>query len=441
MLTRRIKSNNINKTKKCNNKTKKVNNYTNRNKTKKRYKEGGTLDNLRKIKVIKKKAKGRRGIRVEFLVAKATADFFGDPSLVASHAAHQKKNPTAPIDIPGSLSGNLPGDISVKSIARTSPGQKKFTICMGDSCRTFDSFIDTVKAVAEAKDPDTIKNAAYFMAIVLRCEDEIKDKKIPLQAMVIDMRQYKKALFGNLTDDEIKSMSQELLQLEAQSKKDTYEKFKGYDTLEAAAAEGVAEEADKSTKAIEAKLDGMNKILESRGAKLRVRLSIGNWFSKSGSRQPRILASFSWSPESPRALASEAPFSKPFSELVKVMDKSTSSGEPDTVKIVKRKASSNILNPPIFKAPTPRRSTASRASSVSNINRPSSASRASRLSAKNKPAPLLVKRKLSRISERRSSMRSSRLGRTPGGRSSYRPRTPVNRYGYSSVSDPTTGKK
>lgn len=441
MLTRRIKSNNINKTKKCNNKTKKVNNYMNRNKTKKRYKTGGTLNNLRNIKVFKKKAKGRRGIRVEFLVAQAAADLFGDPSLVASHAAHQKKDPTAPIDIPGSLSGNLPGDISVKSIARTSPGQKKFQICMGHSCRTFDSFIDTAKAVAEAKDPATIKKAAYFMAIVLRCEDEIKNKKIPLQARVIDMRQYKDALFGNLTDVEIHNMSLKLLELETRAKQETYEIFKGFDTLEKATEAGVAQRADESTQDITRELDGMNKALVSRGAKLHLRLSIGNWFSKSGSRQPRILASFSWSPDSPRALASEAPFSGPFSKLVKVMDKSTSSGELETVKIVKRKTSSNILNPPIFKAPTPRRSTASRASSVSNINRPSSASRPSRLSAKNKPAPLFVKRKLSRISEQRSSMRSSRLGRTPGGRSSYRPRTPVNRYGYSSAPGSTTGKK
>lgn len=440
MLTRRIKSNNINKTKKCNNKTKKVNNYTNRNKTKKRYKEGGTLNNLRKIKVIKK-PKGRRGIRVEFLVAKATADFFGDPTLVASHAAHQKKDPTAPIDIPGSLSGNLPGDISVKSIARTSPGQKKFQICMGHSCRTFDSFIDTVKAVAEAKDDDAIQKAAYYMAIVLRFEDEIKDKKIPLKATVIDMGKYKSALFGNLTDQDIKNMSQKLLRLEERSKKETYEIFKKYPTLEAAAAEGVTEKADESKKAIETELDRLNKELESHGAKLHLRLSIGNWFSESGSRQPRILASFSWSPDSPRALASEAPFSKPFSEMVKFMDKSTSSGEPETIKIVKRKSSSNILNPPIFKAPTPRRSTASRASSVSNMNRPSSASRATHLSAKNKPAPPIIKRKLSRISEQLSSMRSSRLGRTPGNRSTYRQRTPVNRYGFSSASAPTTGRK
>lgn len=425
MTTRRKKNNNNNKSKKVKkyinrNNTRKTNKYTNRNNTTKRYKEGGTLNNIRMLKDLTKRAKGRRGIRVEFRVAQAAADFFGDPTLVASHAAHQKKDPRAPIDIPSILSGKLPGDISVKSVARTSPGQKKYQICMGDSCRTFDSFSDTAKAVAIAGDETTFKKAAYFMAIVVRCEDEIKDKKIPLETRILDMRSYKGALFGNLTDQEIHETSIKLLELETRAKQETYEIFKRYATLEEATKAGVTAIANQQTEEISKELDVINKMLESRGAKLRVRLSIGNWFSKSGARQPRILSSFSWSAESPRAKASEAPFSKQFSEkMLPFMDKSSSNGEPSTTKkdVISKPSSSNIRNPPIFKLPTPRRSTASRASNVSSLGYASRPSSASRASAKNRQKfkPLHM------IKEERSTMQSSnRLGRSPSKASSYR---------------------
>ena len=349
MLTRRKKNNN--------NKSKKLKKYVNRNNTRKRCKTGGTLDNIRRIKTkkneiktkpeFKKRAKGRRGLRIEFVVAKTAGQVYGDPKLAEAHIKHQNEDPTAKVDIPSSLSSKLPGDISVKSVAKTKSGQKKYQICMGDSCRTFDSFLE-------------VRDIPLLMAIVIRCEDEIENRKIPLDTKLFDMYAYKEALFGYLTDAEIRRMSAQLSELEKMSKKNTYDVFKPFPNLETATAAGVTYQAAADEEEIERRLSEINQQLQSRNAKLVVRLSKGNFFKK---RAPRIVSHFSYSPESPRIKRSERPESRMFAAKMPHLSQSSSSSQPGN-------GSAAVASPvaaasPISVATPSKKIIASRASSAS----------------------------------------------------------------------------
>ena len=183
---------------------------------------------------------------------------------------------------------------------------------MGDSCRTFDSFLE-------------LKDNPLFMAIVIRCEDEIKDKKIPLDTKLFDMYAYKEALFGYLKDEDIKRMSAQLSELEKMSKKQTYDVFKPFTVLEDATTAGVTKKAADNEEEIERRLNQINHYLQSQNARLVVRLSKGNYFKK---RAPRIVSHFSYNPESPRIKRSERPESRLFAAKMPHLSQSSSSSQP-----------------------------------------------------------------------------------------------------------------
>lgn len=286
MTTRRKNNNN-------NNKSKKVKKYINRNNTRKRSQTGGLAKIhhktkkhiLKNVTQFKKKAKGRRGIRVEFKFIKALSEHVGDPKI--PQKVKDRRDTTAKYDIDRSMSPKLRANYSIKSVAQTSQGQTKFQICMGNSCRVFESF-------SEASDP-------LEMAIIIRYEHMIESGQIPLSTAVYDMHKYKSTLFGNLSDKQIRVFNAEVKRLEELAKHKTYDAFKPFDQYEDAPA-NVKEEAKKAERYITQSLTEITKFIEDRGGKLVVRLSNANWFKK---RPPRIVSHWDYSPTSPRILGAK----------------------------------------------------------------------------------------------------------------------------------------
>lgn len=291
MTTRRKKNNN-------NNKSKKVKKYINGNNTRKRYQTGGLAKIhhktkkhiLKNVTQFKKKAKGRRGIKVEFKFINALSEFLGDPKI--PQKVKDRKNSTAKYDIDRNMSPRLNANYSIKSVAQTSQGQTKFQICMGNTCRVFESF-------SQASDP-------LEMAIIIRYEHMIESGQIPLSTAVYDMHKYKSTLFGNLSDKEIRMFNTEIGKLEKLAKYKTYDAFKQFDQYEDAPAT-VIREAKEAKTYITKTLTDITKIIERRGGKLVVRLSDANWFKR---RPPRIVSHWDYSPSSPRVKASETKASR-----------------------------------------------------------------------------------------------------------------------------------
>jgi hypothetical protein len=281
MTTRRKKNNN-------NNKSKKVKKYINRNNTRKRSQTGGLAKIhhktkkhiLKNVTQFKKKAKGRRGIKVEFKFINALSEFLGDPTI--PQKVKDRKDTTAKYDIDRNMSRRLRAAYSIKSVAQTSEGQTKFQICMGNTCRVFESF-------SQASDP-------LEMAIIIRYEHMIESGQIPLSTAVYDMHKYKPTLFGNLSDGEIKKYRAEVNRLEELAKDKTYDAFKPYAGY---APDPVIAEAKKAKEHINQSLTGINNVINGRGGKLVVRLSDANWFKR---RPPRIVSHWDYSPNSPRIL-------------------------------------------------------------------------------------------------------------------------------------------
>ena len=279
--------------KKNNNKSKKVKKYINRNNTRKRSQTGGLAKIhhktkkhiLKNVTQFKKKAKGRRGIKVEFKFINALSEFLGDPQI--PQKVKDRKDTTAKYDIDRNMSPRLNANYSIKSVAQTSRGQTKFQICMGNTCRVFESF-------SQASDP-------LEMAIIIRYEHMIESGQIPLSTAVYDMHKYKSTLFGNLSDKEIRMFNTKISELEKLAKDKTYDAFKQFDKYEDAPAT-VIQEAKEAKIYITKTLTDITKIIEGRGGKLVVRLSDANWFKR---RPPRIVSHWDYSPNSPRVKASE----------------------------------------------------------------------------------------------------------------------------------------
>ena len=306
MTTRRKKNNN-------NNKSKKVKKYIKINNTRKRSQMGG-LAKPRIIKTkkhilknptqFKKKAKGRRGTRGEGDFISALAVIVGDPKI--PQKVRERKDPTAVYDVERGMSPKLRANYSIKSVAKKSHGQNKYQICMGNTCRVFNSF-------SEADNP-------LHMAIIIRHEYLIESGQIPLLTMVYDMNQYKPALFGNLSDIEIRGYSFKVNKLERFAKEQTYDVFKPYANYESVPASVIAE-AQEAKERINQSLTEINNIINRRGGKLVVRLSEGNWFSR---RTPRIVSHWDFSPTSPRISKAITVESNKLKDAVNIMKESSS---------------------------------------------------------------------------------------------------------------------
>lgn len=316
-------------------KTKKVKKYY--SKTKKKYHKGGSLDNLRKnMKTIR--AKGRRGSRAEPDAVLALAEKLKDPKISSFYFA--RKNPTARYDVEKAWSPELPGNFSIKSVARKSPNQKKYQICTGDACNFFSSFLDT-------EDP-------LFMSIIIRYEDQIDqhNRNIPLHTNTYDLTDYKNKLFGNLSNSDIKLYIKRLRSLDQESKHKTFYIVK---TNPGLSNEKRAAYIDKAVESINKSLNKINDQIAAAGGKLHVRLSKGNYTK---GRYPRILSHFSHDPESPRIKRASRPQWNPDMTSMK---KSSSSDYADNG----AEAFAGVAGPavssvpgsffqPVHQAPTPR---------------------------------------------------------------------------------------
>jgi hypothetical protein len=306
MLTRRIKSNHNNKTKKFNN--------NNRNKTRKRSQTGGTKKiGDKKNKAKSPRAKGRRGIKLEPEAVKGIAKQKKDPQILSRYLG--RRDPTARYDIERSFSKKLPGNYSIKSVARTQPGQKKFQICAGDACNFFSSFLDT-------EDP-------LFMAIIIRYEDMLNpvNREIPLRVDTYELTRYKNALFGNITEPQLLEYIRRLRSLDMQSKTKTFQIAKTLKEKRPRITDAEIDKIiDKEVGNIRQQIGIIQSEIEAAGGKLRVRLSKGNYKKK---RYPRIIAHFSHDPDSDRISSVATPQHGPLG-MPRVYIKSSSSNSEES---------------------------------------------------------------------------------------------------------------
>ena len=174
--------------------------------TKKSYQYGGVPKSQAPKSSTQKSRRGRndRGFRAEDMFVKKLAHMIGDLQLIPRHAEHQRLHPQDPHDIPISLSSKLVGNYSVKSVANKTPGQESYHICAGDACVFTDNLRDTTNPL--------------IMALVIRHEEELKNQKegkrsVSTETYTIDLHRYKKALYGDLSEDDMHEIFEKLQDL------------------------------------------------------------------------------------------------------------------------------------------------------------------------------------------------------------------------------------
>jgi hypothetical protein len=344
MLTRRKKSNHNNKTKKFNN--------NNRNKTRKRSQTGGTKKiGDKKDKAKSPRAKGRRGIKLEPEVVRGIAERKKDPQILARYL--ERREPTARYDIPRSFSTKLPGNYSIKSVARTLSGQRKYQICAGGACNFFSSFLDT-------EDP-------LFMAIIIRYEDMVhpETREIPLQVNTYELTRYKDALFGNISKSQLLEYIRRLRLLDMESKNKTFQIAKILKKSQPEISEAeIDERINEEVENIRQQIDIIQNKIAAAGGKLHVRLSKGNYKKK---RYPRIVAHFSYDPDSDRISSLATPEHGPIPTEIRYKKSSSSSSLENEESNMARGSSGAAASAkpiPSLSLPSPRPSASRRSSSA-----------------------------------------------------------------------------
>jgi hypothetical protein len=215
----------------------------------------------------KKRAKGASGDK--FVEPKVSRSYRrrmqGHPDMPERHIAFKKANPTAEFDIPIDISG-LPFHVSVKSVKRKTPGQKSFTIMCGDARRF-------LTELASGSVP-------YHMVIGIRQPHSTKPNKTEVVGCEIDLRDYKRILFGNSTTDE------QIIFIIDESHRLT---------------EAYYEDSESAKQYI----DKFNAFLKGLNSKLRLAPKKENYDKK---RDPRVQATFSFVPDAPENKQFVTPF-------------------------------------------------------------------------------------------------------------------------------------
>ena len=161
------------------------------------------------------------------------------------------------------------------------------------------------------------------MAIIIRHEHMIQSGHMPVSTTVYDMDEYKPALFGDLSDEQIRTFNIDVNRLERLAKEKTYDVFKQFPKKENVTP--VAEAAAAAAKEhINQLLEEINDEIKAARGKLVVRLADGNWFKK---RTPRIVSHWSYDANSPRIMKAKTKDSDKFESSFTKMSVSSDSAE------------------------------------------------------------------------------------------------------------------
>jgi len=220
-------------------------------KTKKVYQSGGGP---------KPPAKGKEGDMVEFKVPRSLRRRgLGNSRIVENHIEYKKRYPTAEFDIPIEVSG-LPYNISVKSVKQKTPGQQSYSIMSGDARRF-------LSGIGLGKEP-------YHMIIGIRQPHPTHPNRKKIVGSEIDLRKYRSVLFGNASEDNIKSIVQK--------------------------ANELTQAYYENSTTTKPHIDAFNRYLKGLNSKLQLAPKKENLAKK---RAARVQASFTFNPTSPRTAA------------------------------------------------------------------------------------------------------------------------------------------